>query len=823
MKKALLFLLVFCVVFCAGKAVAEISDCTLENEYMKRVVRADDQGLRTVSITNKLSGTEFKLKSQNFRLILEYGKVDLTSQDFALVGSKVSATECVYELENAGHGIKVEVDYTQSPNEFWTRKKLVVDSGGLLLNEIEVERFEYRHFSIKRFDYGHESKPPWHWPGGRPLFVDRQIFMGLEYPAGYNEEFTNMFFLHHYPGRSGIVESKPAIIGVASGGINDRVDEAFARYLDRIRYKKPRRFIMWNGYFNMYQGDNMADTHNKSILKKKFSKGVKAFTDAGVQLDCLLMDGGWAESRSLMEEDSRAPGRVELVRKMSKHFLGAPIGLHVIAHGIRGSIDKEWLKERFDMIDDDAYCFADNRAADLQMKNLAELMKKHKVAAYKFDWGRYTCRKSDHRGHIYGERYAREAITDNQIRQLTLLHETDPESFLYNTGWYSPWWLMHYEAVFSGEDDYNVALVGPPSLTQNDLQVTWRDSVIYRDIVEPETQFPLSALMNHAPINWHWNHDFEMTYQGPLDSFSNAIVSNFMRGNGLIEFYYNVFLLKPAEREIWGRIEDWARNNDETILAESRYFGGMPFDGDVYGYAHFRDDNRGIISARNPLMFASQYSLKLDEKIGFNKNGAKHYVRISYPYEKSLGSDFVYGDRINLELDRGQVLVLEVEQAGIGGLPEAGDEAPVTAGEPTVNEVSLSNSHDAASGEYIINTPAGTDATFIVFVKNDLYMNSTAFEAEFRLNGEKVSVDKMRNCMGKEHPTFDFEPDDGWTVYNVTLPEGESSVSFDVSAPDSEISGWIFTQNKVAEEVTIFEGGLPSVWASMKKKEINVF
>ena len=73
---------------------------------------------------------------------------------------------------------------------------------------------------------------------------------------------------------------------------------------------------------------------------------------------------------------------------------------------------------------------------------------------------------------------------------------------------------MHYDAIYSGEDDYNTVLIGAPATTINNLQLSWRDQVIYRNIVEPRTQFPLNSAMNHSPITYKWTDDRHKSDQG---------------------------------------------------------------------------------------------------------------------------------------------------------------------------------------------------------------------------------------------------------------------------------------------------------------------
>ena len=804
-------------------AFAASRDCTLENDYLRREIKSDG-GVHTTLFANKLTGRRYDIESEEFRLSLDNGALEMRSSDFPYVTLKSSPGQCDYELRSEKLGITVRLKYELEKDKFWSRKWLEIEAGEHIINEVEVERFRIGGVEVERFDTEHESNQPWNWPGGRPLFIDRQLFAGLEYPAGYNEVENGVIKLHHYPGSKGHVVSKAAVIGVAADQPNRRVEDAFAEYISRIRIHPPRRFILWNAYFHKYEGDgSMAEMFSEADLKRKFIAGKKTFTDVGVQPDCVLIDGGWADPKSLMEENHRAPRRVKLVRELADKYIHAPIGVHVISHGRRGSIDNQWLKDHFDMIAERTYCFADPRAADMEIKNLLDDQKRHNIVAFKFDWGCFTCKQTNHRGHLPGERYAREAITENHIRMLTALHRASPDAYLYNTGWYSAWWLMYYDAVFSGENDYNVSLVGPPSFYINDLQETWRDAVIRRNIIEPRAQFPLNALMNHSPVSFKWQHDYYRSEQGSLDSFANAILMNYLRGNGLIEMYMNVFNLSDEERRVWGDITRWAKANDHVLLADSKFLGGEPFKGEVYGYAHFNNLNEGIIGLRNPGILSKNFSFVLDEKIGFRSDGKLHGIRIAYPYETWLGTDFKYGDTVNLEnLERGGVIVLEVKPAAEH--PSMQPESAVRTGaeKPNAEKIKLNLADGSVSGEYNFSTPSGKHAGLVILSTMDSFKEQKNVRFEAEANGASAKVQRVENCSG-EQPHYSWEPHDGWVIHIIELPEGKSAVKFNLTAPGAKNRGWLMSLGTVDNSLPVFKSGLPAAWKDSVKTDLDLF
>lgn len=794
-------------------------DCKIENSWLRRRMGGGGH-LRTVEFANKLTGKSYKFGADEFRVTIDGGAEKLTSKDFRVTGLDAAPGGCTYSLINDKTGVRVKAVYTLGKDDFWTRKRLEIEAGAHLVNEIDVERFDVGRMKVERFDSTHDSKPPWDWPGGRPVFIDGRLFAGLEYPAGWNEAEKGVVRLHHYPGRKGRVVSKSAVIGVAADEKNRRVSDAFAGYLGSIRVHPPRRFVLWNAYFNKYDGAQASSNYSDTAVKKKVLAGKRAFADTGARIDAVLVDGGWAEPKSLMEEDRRAPNRLKLVRELAEKYLNCPIGVHVITHGRRATIDKEWLKSNFDMIDGIAYCFADPRASDLEIKNLLDVQRRHGIAAFKFDWGNFHCTKTDHRGHLPGDRYAREAITDNTIRMLQALHDADPNVFLYNTGWFSPWWLMYYDAVFSGENDYNTGLVGPPAFCFNDMQESWRDEVIRRNLVAPRPQFPIGALMNHSPISFRWTIDSFKSDKGPADSFANAILMNYLRGNGLIEFYMNVFNLTDAEKQLWGQITKWATANDDILLANSFYMGGDPFRAEPYGYAHFNGKNQGIIGIRNPGITGRSFSFVLDENIGFKADGGRYEVREGYPRETVLGAEFKYGDRVKVPVvGRGGVTVLFVNTLGQVSANQAQVSAAIE--NPSAEKLELKQTAGATIGKYKVKVPAGLSAKLVVLIRMGSYKDQKQATFDARVNGAPAAVRRTENFTGLDKEPVSWEPSYGWVLNEVELPAGESKVDF--SASGGVARAWLMSQGPEDASLPVFDSGLPAAWRDAVKNEIELF
>jgi len=634
------------------------------NNALARVIRIRPVPL-TESITNKLTGRTFAVESEGFLIGLE-GGVTLTAKDF--VPTAEPKTEdmgggslVTFPLRNEPNDISVEVTCEIKPGRFWTRKWLTIHSAGKIVNFVEVERFKTKNAEVVRIGADTPGGTTWTITLGAPLFIGGEMFAGLEYPAGHNLHDAGLIHLRHYPGMRGDIRTRPAVLGVAPDKPNDRVRDRFERYIESIRLHRPKRFVLMDAYFN---GD-------EKEVRFKVEEAKKTFADQGVRLDCILMDGGWTDPRSVMKIHPARPNRLAFVKELAEQLPGCGLGLHVISMGRRGTVDKKWLAEHFDMTDKRGYCMADPRVHAEFKKNMVAHVKRYGIKALKFDWGCFACEQHGHRGHLDGRNYAVEKITDAYLDCLEAIHKASPTTILYNTGWYSPWWLIWYDAMFSCGGDYNSSMGGPPSFTECDLQTTWRDAQIAYYLVERSPAWPLNSLMNHAPINWGWG-SWKNVPTLPLDRFTDMIVTNYLRGTFLIEYYLNLSALDDELRKSNAAVMRWTAENDDVILARTRPILGDPRKAEVYGYAHFADDGRGIVFLRNPTIEPRRVRIELNEACGMRVGGEKCVVTVVYPYQSTLKTAYAAGDVMELEIGSWEAMVLKVTPLNMPAEPAVG-------------------------------------------------------------------------------------------------------------------------------------------------------
>lgn len=794
-----------CHLCAASLALAEVSvrqdaaAFVLGNQYLERRVEMRPY-LRTVCLTNRLSGHRFDVTGGEFLVTLDDDKLRLSASDFRMVGKPKIVGESarqkavVCALRCAAHKVEVDVRYELGGDDFYTRKRLTIRAGERLVNSVEVERVHLRLdgklVPVQRFDQ--KAMPfrmqPWDIRAGRPLYAASELFMGLEYPAGHNViDDQGVVCLRHYPGRKGPIETRPAVLGVAPNAPCNRVNDWFLRYIDRIRARPVKRSVQWVAYFNVGTSDE--------LCREKMEHAKQTFADRGVHLDCVLMDSGWTHPQSIMGISPKRPNRLAFIKQLAKEKLDAELGLHVITSGVKPMVDKDWLAEQgYDLIRHEsrrsgAYCFGDPRVRDEFGKNLVQYVKDYGIAAYKFDWGYFACDRPDHRGHLLGLNYGIEANTDNFIRVLEALRRAKPDIFLFNTGWYSPWWLQWYDAVFSAGADYNFHLRCCPTFSTCSALCTWRDAVVRGNLVQWSPYFPLSSLMHVSPIN-HWWHAWNARYKERLDRFTDYVIMSYLRGSQMTEVYLNIAALTDQHRDALASVMNWAAANDEVLLAGTRFIGGDPLAGDVYGYAHFAPDGRGLVAVRNPHVEPADFDLALDESSGTPTDAKGLSAKVIYPYHFAFPQRLASGAALSLRLQGHQTLVLKMRPAA-----QRADTVRLKGNAPP--PVVVSDVRADVEGETVVLTfsAAVSDRTTASAI---VWADRPGLEASGSMNEEVVSVEaphvQLEDSKGaartyddriySQRADYGVSARGEWSMFRIPLARGPNRVCFRVWCPD---------------------------------------
>ncbi len=692
------------------------------NGALERVISVRDRRLRTVSFRNRLTGRAFPIESDEFILGLGEREKIYSGSDFVVERTALRPAAAggarLEVLLKGKSGITVTVIYEASNREPVMRKWILAESD-LLVRSIAVEAFVLRGHA---FSFG---------GFGQPIFIDNELFCGLEYPAGYNlADGGGHVRLQHFPGRAGMVESKIAVLGAAADRENARVRNAFLDYIDRHRARPAKYFSQLGEVMWRYPARRALEAMSCPDI---FDAARAALIRRGVKLDSVYFHGDRQtfNPQSLLGELPAARQKPFALRRRiqwARKKLDAGVVMHLNTGGGRSSADHTWLARHCDMINSRYYCLADPQVIGPLTANLLALLRKYDLKGVSFDWlwwiRAWECGARGHRGHIAGRRYGREAITDRFIELCRALRAAKPDIILEDLEVeLSPWWLFYADALWSyaGEGD-------KIPFEEIDGAIRHWES---RHIV-----FPLSSI-------WYATPEPEVPFgrNYPDEHMLHYVLLHYLRGGQMEEFYFNFARLPKTTMDRIAAIIKWSRSRQSILLANSTPILGDPFRQEVYGYTHFLPDNRGIIGIRNPSPWRNAAArLRLDEHAHFYRHGGSVRVEVAYPYRQKVPGLYHYGDTLEYNVPGDEIIVLETFPAG-KKLPAAPVSAPsgaVRLARRPVPHCRLIRRGRAVSCNLRCNVPADESWELVVGVEA-VMRRRTSLSEQMRLTNRRLA------------------------------------------------------------------------------------
>jgi hypothetical protein len=199
----------------------------LQNQALSLQTNGSD-GLR---LTNKLTGKSFDITAAPFEFILEIGGRTFPAalSDFARSSVERPSPDLLrvrFEGQGDLAGLAVEAEYRLAPRSWYVRKLLRVingRTGPIVVRDATVDAFRIENVPLPE-------------KAENPVFLDGQLFWGLEWPIAEAAVRDGRFALGHFPAAEvppgGTWTSKTSGFGVSAAG---RIEEAFGRYIQEIR------------------------------------------------------------------------------------------------------------------------------------------------------------------------------------------------------------------------------------------------------------------------------------------------------------------------------------------------------------------------------------------------------------------------------------------------------------------------------------------------------------------------------------------------------------------------------------------------------------
>lgn len=697
-KNLVLALLVTAMAFRTGA-----QELRVKNDRIQRILKFDGKVWRTIKFLSADGRIALDVKSEEFH-ILPMGKDEgLSISDFLAAApprtyKKADTSLCEIRYKPASEALRntacpksLAITYYAVKGEPFIRKsiKLLYDQPATV-DRLEVERF------VNNDEQSGGGR-------GEPVFIRKQWFTGLEYPAGYSRRGDGnqpasygryydsvgnysyidlegrdvephaqqgMVRLMHFPGyavRSGrgyAVVSKTAVTGYAAGGVDVR--EAFMQYLATI-WKKPVSFLNYNNWFDSSAKDLKGDAFVKVYEK------YKAILDPyGVSLDAMVPDAGWSDANSVYKPlpEFFPNGDQDLAllsRKLEQK--GTHLGLWLAINDYDASIDSgirqgyhEAGRNRYFSQYARYYSLSATKYRDEVLRRLPQLAKTADIAYFKHDFNN-LCDLGEGNNHPPTDRHGHEANLDVELRVLTETRKARPGIVqnLTNWVWFSPWWLQYgdYLWMLAGDDGSNG---NTPELSEKAMSTTDRDTYIWRMFGNPADRplVPVSRLMTHG-IQQISAQDRNVS----LTDWTDFVVMHYGRGTLLKEWYISLDAMRP---ELWAAlacVHKWAKQH-EAQLDNVVMVGGRPDEGNVYGYIGWCHDS-AVLTARNAGPLTQKLVIPFNAETGFYGAANERYqARVTYPYSGVYGGTFVSGKAIEVEVPGYSTMVLEFEK-GDGG------------------------------------------------------------------------------------------------------------------------------------------------------------
>ena len=270
--------------------------------------------------------------------------------------------------------------------------------------------------------------------------------------------------------------------------------------------------------------------------------------------------------------------------------------------------------------------------------------------------------KLDGIGNPAGQAETLEEDFASAVKLIASLRKAKSDIFInLSTGtWPSPFWLLYSDTVWRrGHDHFFEGPAGPP----RERWITYRDSMVFQNVVMESPLFPLNSLMTHGIIfaqdAWDLAAEGHASHAGA--SFKHEVRSAFGSGAILQELYITPHLLRKENWDDLAEAARWARNRTE-VFRDVRWLGGDPKLGQVYGWAAW-DGAQAILTLRNPIPSPQVIDLEATNVFELPASGGSYVILLNSPYfdQRPRQVALTKGKTISLHMPPYAVLVFDSE------------------------------------------------------------------------------------------------------------------------------------------------------------------
>ena len=398
----------------------------------------------------------------------------------------------------------------------------------------------------------------------------------------------------------------------------------FLKYVELERAHPYRMFLHYNSWYDLGYFDRYDE---KSAVNVVQSFGEQLTKQRGVKLDSFLFDDGWDDPTTLWKFNPGFPHGLTAVTETAAKYGAAP-GIWLSPWGgYDGPKQQRLANARAQGFEtnEGGLALSGSKYYRYFRDTCLDLIDKYGINQFKFD-GTGNANEV-----IKGSEF--DSDFDAAIHLIGELRAKKPDLYVnLTTGTYpSPFWLLYADSIWRGGDDHSFAGVG----SNRQRWITYRDSQIYRWVVEEGPLFPMNSLMLHGMIYARYA---ERLGVDPGHDFPDEVHSYFGTGTQLQEMYITPSLLSAEDWDVLAEAAKWSRDNAQT-LKDSHWIGGDPVRLEVYGWASW-SPGKAIVTLRNPSDHVQDFKASLAALLELPADAPKAFVARS-PWKTPGGTTTV--------------------------------------------------------------------------------------------------------------------------------------------------------------------------------------
>ena len=562
---------------------------TLSNAAIAATWSVRGASLQWQALANHLTGASLPLAGSVFALVPGEGKL-LRSSDLKMIdapvmeGAPVSPASSKAADHTPGRQVRIELEDASAKLRISWRA--ILREGGNYIRQEVTLKSQQQPFALTRIELIDAVIPGAVVSGnvkGSPVTAGTWFF-GFEHPLSdcrVRSNRASCWLPRELPLLAGQSVTYSSVIGVAHA---EELRRDFLKYVELERAHPYRTFLHYNSWYDLGYFDRYNEQGAVAVVQ---SFGDQLTKQRGVKLDSFLFDDGWDDPATLWKFNPGFPDGLAKVTQTAEGYGAAP-GIWLSPWGGYDKPKQQRLAsaraQGFET-NEGGFALSGPKYYRYFRDTCFEMIDKYRVNQFKFD-GTGNANEV-----IKGSDF--DSDFDAAIHLIGELRAKKPDLYVnLTTGTYpSPFWLLYADSIWRGGEDHSFAGVG----SNRQRWITYRDSQIYRWVVEEGPLFPMNSLMLHGLI---YARHAQRLGSDPGHDFPDEVHSYFGTGTQLQEMYITPSLLSTQDWDVLAEAAKWSRDNAQT-LKDSHWIGGDPVRLEVYGWASW-SPAKGIVTLRNP-------------------------------------------------------------------------------------------------------------------------------------------------------------------------------------------------------------------------------